>query len=98
MLVRGRLPGAGETLEPAKEQGRSPSRQRRRGATLPRMCTAAAPDRLWIEIELAAEPISGVIHHGPQRASRFDGWLELVALLEAERHPAQGGIVPRDQG
>jgi hypothetical protein len=61
------------------------------------MCTDQAPDRLWIEIDVAAEPISGVIHRGSDRAARFDGWLELVALLEAERHPAQGGIVPRDQ-
>jgi len=62
------------------------------------MCTDQSPDRLWIEIDIAAEPISGVIHHGSERASRFDGWLELVALLETERHPAQGGVVPRDQG
>ena len=51
------------------------------------MCTDQSPDRLWIEIDIAAEPISGVIHHGSERASRFDGWLELVALLERSATP-----------
>ena len=57
-----------------------------------------ATDRLWIEIDPAAEPISGVIHHGSEPARRFDGWLELVALLETERRPGSDPFVPRDQG
>lgn len=57
-----------------------------------------APDRLWIEVDLAAEPISGVIHHGSEPGRPFDGWLELVALLETERHPGHGPVVPSDQG
>lgn len=62
------------------------------------MCSDPATDRLWIEIDLAAEPISGVIHNGSASVRPFEGWLELVALLETERHPGHGPIAPRDQG
>ena len=53
---------------------------------------------MWIEIDPAAEPISGVVHHGSEPARRFDGWLELVALLETERRPVSGSVAPPDQG
>ena len=49
------------------------------------MCTNPVPDRVWIEIDPAAEPIAGVMHHGSEPARPFAGWLELVALLESER-------------
>jgi hypothetical protein len=48
------------------------------------MCSRPA-DRVWIEIDPAAEPIAGVIHHGSAPAQPFAGWLDLVALLESER-------------
>jgi hypothetical protein len=60
------------------------------------MCTTPAPDRLWIEIDLSAEPMSGAIHHGRDPVRRFSGWLELVALLETERQPGGAPIVPRE--
>jgi hypothetical protein len=49
------------------------------------MSSDPAPDRVWIEIDPAREPIAGVVHHGTEPARPFAGWLELVALLEAER-------------
>ena len=62
------------------------------------MCSdAPASDRVWIEIDPAAEPISGVVHHGSDPARRFSGWLELVALLESERRPARGPSAPPSQ-
>ena len=62
------------------------------------MSSEPATDRLWIEIDPAAEPISGVIHRGSEPGRRFDGWLELVALLETERHSGDDPTVMRDQG
>jgi hypothetical protein len=62
------------------------------------MCNDRATDRLWIEIDPGAEPISGVVHHGSEPSRRFDGWLELVAVLETERDPGKAPIVPPDQG
>lgn len=62
------------------------------------MCADPGPDRVWIEIDPAAEPISGVLHHGSEPARSFDGWLELVALLETERRPGPRRDVPPDQG
>ena len=46
-----------------------------------------AGERVWIEVDLAADPITGLVHSGDDRARPFDGWLELVALLEAAREP-----------
>ena len=60
------------------------------------MCSDAGPDRVWIEIDPGAEPISGVIHRGSEPARPFDGWLELVALLEAERD-GSGPVGPPGQ-
>jgi hypothetical protein len=62
------------------------------------MCADPGTDRVWIEIDPAAAPISGVFHHGSEPARRFEGWLELVALLETERRPGNGPAVPPDQG
>jgi hypothetical protein len=62
------------------------------------MCADPGSDRLWIEIDPAAEPISGLVHRGPEPARRFEGWLELVALLETERRPAKGPVAAPDQG
>jgi hypothetical protein len=60
------------------------------------MCSEPAPDRVLIEIDPAAEPISGVIRHGASPARAFSGWLELVALLDSERRPAAGPSPPED--
>jgi hypothetical protein len=60
------------------------------------MCSEPAPDRVWIEIDPAAEPIAGVMHHGPESARPFVGWLELVALLESERQPSGSPRAPAD--
>jgi hypothetical protein len=65
--------------------GSLPVAARRRGWDAFTMCLDPGADRLWIEIDPAAEPISGVVHRGSEPARPFDGWLELVALLEAER-------------
>ena len=51
------------------------------------MCSDSAPDRVWIEIDPASEPIAGVLHHSSEPDRPFAGWLELVALLEAARRP-----------
>jgi hypothetical protein len=60
------------------------------------MCSDRDSDRVWIEIDPAAEPIVGFIHHGSHPARPFAGWLELVALLESERGPAAGSSAPDD--
>jgi hypothetical protein len=49
------------------------------------MSTDAPPDRVWVEVDAASEPIAGLIHRGRSPARPFAGWLELVALLESER-------------
>ena len=49
------------------------------------MSTDAAADRVWVEVDAAAEPIAGLVHRGADPARPFAGWLELVALLESER-------------
>jgi len=83
-----RCQDAGETLEPPrKEQGVTPSPAVTARATIEAMCTDPAPERVWIEVDPAAEPIAGLIHHGAAPARPFAGWLELVALLESERRP-----------
>jgi hypothetical protein len=62
------------------------------------MCRDPTPDRLWIEVDTAADPICGVIHRGPEPVRRFHGWLELVALLESERRHGDDRVAPRDPG
>ena len=60
------------------------------------MCTDPTPDRLLIEIDPSAEPIAGVIRHGAGPGRPFAGWLELVALLDAERRPPPGPATSGD--
>jgi hypothetical protein len=62
------------------------------------MCDDRATDRLWIEIDPAAQPISGLVHHGSEPIRRFEGWLELVALLETERDSGSGRGAPPGPG
>ena len=100
MLAGGRLRGAGETLEPArKEQGRLPVARDRGRLARSRRC-AATPPRIGYgsksTLPPSPSPASSTTAREPGR--RFDGWLELVALLETERHPGHGPTVPRDQG
>ena len=84
--------------DPWLTTGSLPVAPRSRGWDALTMCHDSAPDRVWIEIDPSADPISGVMHHGSEPARQFDGWLELVALLETERLPGSGPIVPGDQG
>jgi hypothetical protein len=49
------------------------------------------PDHIWIEVDLGAKSIAGAIHSGSGSIRPFDGWLELVALLEAARGSAAAG-------
>jgi hypothetical protein len=60
------------------------------------MCSESSSDRVRIEIDPGADPISGVVRHGSEPARTFSGWLELVALLESERRPAAGPSSPAD--
>ena len=55
----------------------------------------SADDRIWIEVDLGAKSIAGAVHSGDDPVRPFDGWLELVALLETARRPAiaEGGQV-----
>jgi hypothetical protein len=55
-----------------------------------------ASERVLIEIDPSADPITGVVRHGAGPARSFSGWLELVALLESERQLADGANPPRD--
>jgi hypothetical protein len=57
-----------------------------------------AEDRVRIEIDPAAEPIAGLIHHGSRPARPFSGWLELIALLESERGAPSGPTTSADPG
>ena len=52
------------------------------------MCSEGGPNRVWIEVDPASEPIAGVIYHGSEPGRPFAGWLELVALLESTRSAA----------
>ena len=52
------------------------------------MCEDARPERVWIEVDPASDPIAGVVHQGVEPGRPFSGWLELVALLESTRGPA----------
>jgi hypothetical protein len=47
--------------------------------------------KVWVEIDIGVEPIAGTIHHGPGAARPFEGWLELIALLEAVCRPDPAG-------
>jgi hypothetical protein len=74
----------------------------RRGAAagrgmIRRMSGNREPDRLWIELDPASEPIAGVVHDGSESGRPFAGLLELVALVEAERGPAVGPDSPSER-
>jgi hypothetical protein len=62
------------------------------------MCADPGADRVWVEIDPTSQPISGVVHHGSEPARRFDGWLELVALLESERRTGSSPLAPPEPG
>lgn len=62
------------------------------------MESAPAWDRVWIEIDPAAEPIAGVLRRGSDPARSFSGWLEFVALLESERRPRADPSAPAEPG
>ena len=62
-----------------------------------RMSGNREPDRLWIELDPASEPIAGVVHDGSESGRPFAGWLELVALLEAARRAAVGPDSPSER-
>jgi hypothetical protein len=47
----------------------------------------ATPASVWIEVDVEAASIAGVLHRGDDPVRRFDGWLELVAMLEDLRRP-----------
>jgi hypothetical protein len=44
-----------------------------------------SPERamVTIEFELDSEPIAGSLQHSDGRTTVFDGWIELVSLLQA---------------
>jgi hypothetical protein len=47
---------------------------------------------LELAIEVNSDPISGSISNGLHRVQRFNGWMELVAAIEAARS-TDGGVV-----
>jgi hypothetical protein len=55
-----------------------------------------APPRVWIEVDVEARSIAGVLHRGDRPVRPFDGWLELVALLEDLRQPAANDGSPSE--
>jgi hypothetical protein len=52
------------------------------------MPSAGEPARPWIELDVEAASIAGALHRGDEPVRQFDGWLELVSLLEDLRRPA----------
>jgi hypothetical protein len=55
------------------------------------MRSSVDPARAWIEIEVEASSIAGALHRGDEPVRQFDGWLELVSLLEDLRRPRDDG-------
>ena len=51
----------------------------------PKMLRAARTVRLWMEIELDADPIRGALTVPELARREFSGWLGLAAALEALR-------------
>jgi hypothetical protein len=51
------------------------------------MRSSVDPARVWIEIDVEAASIAGALHRGAEPVRPFDGWLELVSLLEDLRRP-----------
>jgi hypothetical protein len=52
--------------------------------------------RVVIELDPAAEPISGMLTQHDGRTTAFHGWLALTEALEASRH--DGSAVPEPPG
>ena len=50
------------------------------------MPTAGTP-RLWFEVDADRDPIAGQMHIYGEHPRSFEGWLELVALIEQTRSP-----------
>ena len=105
MLGRARCRSAGETLSDFRQRAGAVPVAGRGGRCDARwMCGETVPDRqtlsdrLWIEIDSVAEPISGVVHHGSEPVRRFCGWLELVALLETRRREGERRSAPPEPG
>jgi hypothetical protein len=49
---------------------------------------------LTLEIDLDAEPMSGVLRDGEGHGSAFAGWMELALALELRLGEARGGEPP----
>jgi hypothetical protein len=99
MLAGIRSQAVGETLERLSQRaGPVPVAGRSWRCDNPGMCSDPASDRLWIELDRAADPICGAIHRGAEPVQRFHGWLELVALLESQRGHGDDPRAPRDRG
>jgi hypothetical protein len=49
------------------------------------MTQTSTPRRLDLALALEVEqlPIAGTLQHHPSQPQRFDGWLELIAAIEA---------------
>jgi hypothetical protein len=47
-----------------------------------------ATAHLELAIEVDSEPISGSVSNGTRQAQPFNGWIELVAFIEAARRSA----------
>ena len=50
-------------------------------------CRAGTPVRVWLELDLEAQPIAGTIGTAGARPSPFFGWLGLTAALEGLEGP-----------
>ena len=48
----------------------------------------ASISQLQLAIDLASEPITGSVSVDGETSSRFNGWIELVAAIEAARRRA----------
>ena len=46
---------------------------------------------MQLAIEIDSEPISGTVSNGVQAARPFQGWIELVAAIEAARSSGEIG-------
>jgi hypothetical protein len=62
-----------------------------------------ATRHLELAIEVDSDPISGSVSNGPHRSQPFNGWIELVAAIEAVRSAGHGStgcedtLGPRDK-
>lgn len=56
-----------------------------------RASTGEATLRLWLELDLDAEPIRGTLRQSGGPSSTFTGWLGLSAALERLREVPEAG-------